>query len=124
MAQRGTLNIVADRLSLGLSLPVTAVKGVDDDHDGHWSLASGWGLRQALLALSCFTLGHAITLAASALGGLAVPARAVEPAIALTIVGMALFDRWAQRRRSVGAPALPQGVRLARVLGCALIHGL
>ena len=87
-------------------------------------LASGWGLRQALLALSCFTLGHAITLAASALGGLAVPASVVEPSIALTIVGMALFDRWAQHRRRAGARGLPEGIRLALVFGCALIHGL
>lgn len=87
-------------------------------------LASGWGLRQVLLALTCFTFGHAITLAASAFGGLAVPASVVEPAIALTIVGMALLGRWAQRRRRAGALGLPEGVRLALVFGCALIHGL
>ena len=87
-------------------------------------LASSGGLRQLLLVLTCFTLGHATTLAASALGGLAVPASVVEPAIALTIVGMALFDRWAQRRSRLGAPAWPQAVRLALVLGCALVHGL
>ena len=70
-------------------------------------LASGWGLRQALLALNCFTLGHGITLVASAFGGLAMPASVVEPAIALAIVGMALFDRWAQRRQRAGGRTLP-----------------
>ncbi len=88
------------------------------------ALASGWGLRQALLALTCFTLGHAITLAASVIGGLTVPAAVVEPAIALTIVAMALFDRWAQRRQRSGAAALPPGLRYALVFGCALVHGL
>ena len=31
-------------------------------------LASGWGLRKVLLSLTCFTLGHGVTLAGSALG--------------------------------------------------------
>ena len=87
-------------------------------------LASAWGLRPALLALSCFTVGHAITLAASALGGLSVPASLVEPAIALTIVGMALVERWSRRRQRAGARGMPEGVRLTLVFGCALVHGL
>jgi hypothetical protein len=44
----------------------------------------------------------------------------VEPAIAATVIGMALFDRWAQAR----APGPPQAVRLGLVFGCALVHGL
>ncbi len=55
--------------------------------------AKGWGWRHTVLALTCFTVGHAITLAAVALGGLSVSARIVEPTIAATIVGIALFDR-------------------------------
>jgi hypothetical protein len=83
-------------------------------------LATGFGWRQIALALSCFTVGHAITLAAMAWGGLQVPASVVEPAIAATIVGMALFDRWFRTRPQ----ALPSAWRLALVFACALIHGL
>ena len=64
-------------------------------------LATGWGWRATAQVLTVFTAGHAISLAAVALGGFGAPARIVEPAIiAATIVGMAL------------------------VFGCALIHGL
>lgn len=87
-------------------------------------LASGGGLRQLLWALSSFTLGHGITLAAVALGGLTVPSTVVEPAIAATIVGMALYDRWAGQRLPVGAGLAWPGVRLGLVFACALIHGL
>ena len=83
-------------------------------------LATGWGLRQTVLALTCFTAGHAITLAATVLGGWAAPSRVVEPAIAATIIGMVLFDQWSQRR----SQPWPPSVRLALVFACALIHGL
>lgn len=83
-------------------------------------LATGWGWRRAALALTVFTAGHALTLAAVVIGGLSAPAHIVEPAIAATIVGMALFDRWSNARRQPLAPAW----RLGLVFGCALIHGL
>lgn len=83
-------------------------------------LATGWGFRQILLALTCFTLGHGITLAASALWGFGVPATIVEPTIAATIVGLALFDRYSQGRSQPWPPALRCGV----IFVCALIHGL
>jgi HupE / UreJ protein len=83
-------------------------------------LATGWGLRQIVLALTCFTLGHAITLTASALWGLSVPFSIVEPAIAATIIGMALFDRWSRSRLRPWPPAF----RLGLIFACALIHGL
>jgi hypothetical protein len=83
-------------------------------------LATGWGFRQILLALTCFTLGHAITLAASALGGVQCSPRWVESAIAATIVGLAVFD-W--RARQPGRRNY-MGGRLALVFGCALVHGL
>lgn len=65
-------------------------------------LAAGTGWRHVVVALSCFTLGHATTLAASVVWGLRVPPGVVEPAIAATIVGMALFDRWAAGRAGTG----------------------
>lgn len=83
-------------------------------------LASSAGWRQVLLSLSCFTVGHALTLVASVWGLVAVPAGVVEPAIAATLVVMALFDgRMRQLQRS---PA--PGVRIALVFACSLIHGL
>ena len=78
----------------------------------------GW--RHGLALLTVFTLGHGLTLAATALGGLALPPSQVEPAIAASIVLMALFSLWQQRRARCSAPTL----QLALVFGCALVHGL
>lgn len=83
-------------------------------------LAAGLGARQVVMVLTCFTLGHAVTLAASAWGGWSLSPFIVEPAIAATIVGMAAFDLYARRQSQ---RAQPWG-RLAIVFGCALIHGL
>jgi hypothetical protein len=83
-------------------------------------LATGWSLRQTVLALTAFTAGHAITLFASVWGGWSVAPSIVEPAIAATIIGMAGFDLWSRQRQQTWSPAL----RLALVFGCALIHGL
>jgi hypothetical protein len=83
-------------------------------------LATGWGLRQVALALTCFTAGHAITLFGSVWGGWAVPASVVEPAIAATIVGMVLFDQWSAR----STIPLAASSRLSLIFACALVHGL
>lgn len=83
-------------------------------------LAAAWNLRQVVLALTCFTAGHAITLMACVWYGLTVPSSLVEPAIAATIVGMAVFDRWSAHRRW----SHPLALRLSLVFACALIHGL
>lgn len=83
-------------------------------------LATGWSLRQTLLALTCFTVGHATTLSICLWGGWVAPSNWVEPAIAATIVGMVLFDQGSKRR----ARPWPERVRLGLVFGCALIHGL
>lgn len=83
-------------------------------------LAAAWDLRHVVLALTCFTAGHAVTLVACAWYGLSVTASVVEPAIAATIVGMALFDRWSVHRSLTNAVA----IRLSLVFACALIHGL
>jgi HupE / UreJ protein len=50
---------------------------------------------------------------------LTAPARIVEPAIAATIVGLALFDVWMARKQTS-----PRVSRLALVFACSLIHGL
>ena len=83
-------------------------------------LFAGWRWRTLLGALTCFTVGHALTLAACGWGGWSVSARIVEPAIAATIVGMAAFDAWALWR----AWPVRAGLRWALVFTCALIHGL
>ena len=83
-------------------------------------LSAGWHWRALLGALTCFTVGHALTLVACIWGGWSVSDRIVEPAIAATIVGMAALDGWS---RWSARPIRP-GVRLVLVFGCALIHGL
>jgi hypothetical protein len=79
---------------------------------------AGW--RQALGTLTCFTAGHALTLATGAWGLLSISPALVEPAIAATIVGMAAFDLWQRHRARWATPALQMGL----VFACALVHGL
>lgn len=83
-------------------------------------ISAGWGWRRLITALSLFTLGHALSLMAVVFGGLTVSAQVVEPAIAATIVGLALYDLWLSRKAAVKAEIL----RLGLVFGCSLIHGL
>lgn len=83
-------------------------------------LSAAWRWRALLGALTCFTAGHALTLAACVWGGWSVSDRIVEPAIAATIVGMAAFDGWAGWR----ARPVQVRLRLGLVFACALIHGL
>jgi hypothetical protein len=83
-------------------------------------LAAGASWRQVALTLTCFTLGHGITLTLSALGGWQVPPAMVEPAIAATIVGMAGIDLLARQRGT----QMHDGVRMALVFACSLVHGL
>ena len=83
-------------------------------------LAAAWSPSQVVMAITCFTVGHAVTLIACSWYGLSVPSGLVESAIAATIVVMALFDRWAAQR-TLPKPVL---IRLALVFTCALIHGL
>ncbi len=73
-----------------------------------------------VMTLTCFTVGHAITLSISVFTGLTVSPVIVEPAIAATIIGMLIFE--AAHRRGAISPRVP--VRLALVFACALIHGL
>lgn len=83
-------------------------------------LVTGWGWRHILLALSVFTLGHAVTLSIVSFYSIQIASGVIEPAIAATIVGMAgydLFNRQSKRKSS----AWP---RLAAVFACSLIHGL
>jgi hydrogenase/urease accessory protein HupE len=76
--------------------------------------------QSVLMTLTCFTIGHAITLSISLFAGISVSPMIVEPAIAVTILGMLTFEAL-QRRR---ARSTRIGVRLGLVFFCALIHGL
>lgn len=78
----------------------------------------GW--RHGWALMTVFTLGHGLTLAATAMGGLSLPASRVEPAIAATIVLMALFSLWQRRQAHEFVPT----VQLGLVFCCALVHGL
>ncbi|ASJ76513.1 HupE/UreJ family protein [Granulosicoccus antarcticus] len=83
-------------------------------------LVTGWGWRHILLALSIFTLGHALTLTITSFYNLSLNPALIEPAIAATIVGMAALDLF-NRHRNRKASAW---IRLSAVFICALIHGL
>ncbi|MEE4301502.1 MAG: HupE/UreJ family protein [Pseudomonadales bacterium] len=75
----------------------------------------GGAFRELLVLVSCFTVAHTVTLGASTLGVIALPAAIVEPLIAASIV-------------YVGVEALFGGhhprVRYAIVFAFGLLHGL
>jgi HupE / UreJ protein len=83
-------------------------------------LLIGLSLRQTVLVLTCFTLGHAITLIACNWLDLSVASYISEPAIAMTLIAMFWFDRWASGSSFKSLKA----IRMAFVFACALIHGL
>jgi len=76
--------------------------------------AAGW--RYWLKVITSFTLAHSITLSLSAIGILHAPARVVEPAIAASIVLMALHH--------LIHPGALGRWRIALVFACGLLHGM
>jgi hydrogenase/urease accessory protein HupE len=76
--------------------------------------ASGW--RYWLSVITSFTLSHSITLSLSVCGILQAPARLVEPAIAASIVLMALHQ--------LLQPGALRRWRIALVFACGLLHGM
>jgi hydrogenase/urease accessory protein HupE len=76
--------------------------------------AAGW--RYWLSVISSFTLSHSITLSLSVFGILHAPARMVEPAIAASIVLMALHQ--------LVCPGALRPWRIALVFACGLLHGM
>jgi hypothetical protein len=83
-------------------------------------LAADLSLGGILGALTCFTIGHALTLVACIGGGWSIPAHIVEPAIAATIVTLTVFDLLNRHRDRLVFSL----VRLELIFVCALIHGL
>ncbi len=76
--------------------------------------AAGW--RYWLKVITSFTVSHSITLSLSVFGILHAPARLVEPAIAASIVLMALHQLW--------YPNALGRWRIALVFACGLLHGM
>jgi hypothetical protein len=72
-------------------------------------------LRPVLIQISLFTLAHSITLGLAMYGLVSLPARVVEPLIALSIVYVAL--------ENLRTTALTRG-RLALVFAFGLLHGM
>lgn len=83
-------------------------------------LAAERSLRPIIVALTCFTFGHAMTLIACGWFAWVAPALLVEPTIAATIVAMAWVDLQALKSQ---APHRMRK-RLALVFMCAMVHGL
>ena len=83
-------------------------------------IATGWSWKQILTALSIFTVGHAISLFIVVYSRITFSEHIVEPAIAATIIGLALYDLWKSRSGSTTSREL----RFGLVFGCSLIHGL
>jgi len=74
----------------------------------------GRRLRSLLGVITAFTLAHSITLAGAVLGLVSIPARVVEPAIAASIVWVAV--------ENLRSPAAP-GHRWLLTFGFGLVHG-
>ena len=75
--------------------------------------------RSVLWLLTCFTLGHSLTLALATLDVVSVPARIGEPLIALTLVLVGAENFWQRDRPS---EAEPRGRYPVTVL-FGLVHG-
>jgi hypothetical protein len=107
-----------DHLLFLVVLLLPAVLGGGDGAAALPLRASLIGIAQILTA---FTLGHALTLSASVLGVLALPARAVEVAIALSIALTALDNLWpclgSRRWLIAGGFGLVHGLGFAGALG-------
>ena len=83
-------------------------------------LSVRFSIRAIAIVLSCFTVGHAISMVAVVFFSFPVNPSVVEPAIAATIVGIGVLDRLIENRK---AP-MSLMTRSAIVFSCALIHGL
>ena len=81
-------------------------------------LGSGRRYRRVLVSLSLFTLAHSVTLALGHFGLVVLPARWIEPAIALSIAALGLMNL----RRS--PEEAPRPSRHVLVFTFGLIHGL
>ena len=98
---------------------------------GAFFLARRRGARAVALAVTAFTIGHAITLALATLGGITLAARPVEACIALSLVHVARELRVEAETITRRTPALAcalfglvHGAGLARAMSSAGLTGL
>ncbi|MEV6343813.1 HupE/UreJ family protein [Actinoplanes sp. NPDC051851] len=95
-------------------------------------IAGSRRLREIVLAATAFTLAHSVTFLLAALGLVDVPARVVEPVIALSIAVVAGWHLWRLRvpQNDLEPGAGPLGldragwIRLSVVFLFGLVHGL
>lgn len=99
-------------------------------------IAGSRRLREIVLAATSFTLAHSVTFMLAALGLVEVPARVVEPVIALSIAVVAGWHLWGIWRRGNHATDLETAghghfnldragwIRLGVVFCFGLVHGL
>ncbi|MEV8515484.1 HupE/UreJ family protein [Dactylosporangium sp. NPDC051484] len=94
-------------------------------------IAGSRRLREIVLAATSFTLAHSVTFMLAALGLVDVPARIVEPVIALSIAVVAGWHLWRIRRHGGHASDLRDDgldrsgwIRLGVVFCFGLVHGL
>ena len=101
---------------LALLLPITLVRPAQGAGAAsvHGAAGGRAGLAALVLTVTCFTVGHSVTLALAALGWVTVTGGWVEPAIALSIGASALLNLFPVRGL--------RGHWLA--LGFGLVHGL
>ena len=81
--------------------------------------ARGW--RYWASVVTAFTIAHSITLTLAAENIMRVPSFVTEPAIAASIVVMALANLW---RQADGGQALALRARIGLVFACGLLHGM
>ncbi|WP_305787835.1 HupE/UreJ family protein [Symbioplanes lichenis] len=81
-------------------------------------IAGSRRLKEIVLAATSFTVAHSVTFVLAALGLVDVPAKVVEPVIALSIAVVAAWGLWKRNEESTGWG------RLAVVFGFGLVHGL
>ena len=97
--------------------------------DGQWQAADSarGALARAAWIVTAFTLAHSLTLAAATLGWVSLPIKAVEIAIAASVLLAALNNIWpvVQRRhaRLAFAFGLLHGFGFAAVLGASNLDG-
>ena len=80
-------------------------------------IVAGANVRQWLILTGTFTVAHSITLALTVLGVISVSPAIVEPAIAASIVAMALYNLFSTTEETVLW-------RVGTVFACGLIHGM
>jgi hydrogenase/urease accessory protein HupE len=88
-------------------------------------LLLGGSLRQLAGIVSSFTLAHSVTLGLAALGIVSIPGSIVEPAIAASVVAVAVENLWALRARGDVSRRIDEALRRRwRLTFCfGLVHG-